>query len=699
MAMLLVFAVILLSPLSLVKVDQRGAALNTLVIQLDRSSPAFAAFDDLQEDFVEVTQNEVLPVRQVTLKSGKIFEPEILPEASPVLRITLHRMKIQRSVTSLKTMHIAQEKVKANIDWDNSESLPSLADRKRILMNEVSKDELLTPSASEVAEELVKKTLAMTTPEERKLPTEAGGVIVVKKPDSSGTTEDRSPYVANYRQALRTAAREGAKDSENGESGEILVTGSVLVDGVGGPRWKVYRTLNGKILERGSMNVMGAQFSIRVREKRGYVVAEVGDEFGKVSGRGRVSLESNSDLALNVKPIDEAPTIAAVSPAFIGASSAGGSAIDASYKIFGNSIDKITTGKALDVSSYSDDSRVLLEAEAPEQFASLAIGFLSRLKGIPLYSLKAMKAFYQIVKSFYRPIDIQNYALLWGKVLKDGQPISGAEVELASNEGQLVYFNEIGIPRKDLLKTTALGQFAVVNVSQGVQSLRVRFQGETYPAQVVPTSNGKVTHLNLEIPSEAFKHELRVHSILDPEGNLPVTGRILGQEASFDLESLDLIELPSLDDGLTMEFDGGPDYELLRAHLPKLVGGTSIAFPMIPYSWLDQLLREAGKTLDRRLGWAMGFSEGGDEEVRLLGQNDDFHQVVYFDKERKLSLGSTVPPEGGYLIFNIPLGFQSVEVRGINASQSYVESFVSEPYFLHLVGSQSLIKPLGQENL
>ena len=680
-----------------------------MVIQIDRSTPAFAALEDIQSDFAESESSQPQFLNEVELVSGKEFVPQMEEEFIERRVITLQAMTIRRDITAVPKIQIAQNDRTSNIDWKDNENLPTLNERKKLLAEELSYNELDVPTPREVAKKLVEEELENTVEGERHLTTKAGGVIVVKKPSEASP----SPYVKDYQSdEVVPPAQTPVADSEYAPSTGIdeaqgskkMVKGFVQINGVEmGPstRWKIYREYGGKRFERGAIDIGASEFRIEVENKKGFVVAELEDHFGKTYGRGRVSIESDRLDTLNIQPVVSTASISANPPGVSGdmAVAFNQPALAATYKMFGSDIHQLASGEQLDVSTYNEDSRIFVEAESAGHFATVALGRLDQLKSIPLYTVSAMKAFYHIVKEFFRQVDVQNFGILWGQVFKDGKPLKGAQVELASGEGRLVYFNEIGIPRGNLNSTTDLGQFAAVNVPEGIQSVRVRFENQVYPAQIIPSYAGKISELNLEVPSDYFDHKMATYSLLDPQQEVSAAGRLLGLDQTFELEGLTSISLPTLNSGVLVEFDGGPNFELLRTHLPKLVGSSEIRMPLVPMEWVENLVRSSGNYLDRRLGWAIGFVDGF-SEVRILGAPDSFHKVIYFDQNFNLvSQGNQVPASGGFLAFNLPQGFQSIEVRNVNSSESYVESFISEPHFLHLIGSQRFIEPLRQENL
>lgn len=662
----LLAAVIILFPLSFVRVDQRGAALSTMSIQLEKNSPAFAAFEDLQNAYDEIAEFDSSPRELVQLEPGTEFIPEI-----PVQDKAIQLMPMRISMNTKKMFKAQAQRLP---EWRDEETLPSVHKRKEMILAHLSLDSLEEPTVAEKAKALVESELyqKQASPEVRTIETSNGGAIIVKKPES------RSPYV--------TSARTPTTDDS-----DSLVTGSFKVFGVPelGPqysRWHLYRLVDGRKAETGRINIQESQFKINVRERRGIIVAEVSDLKGNIFGRGQTSL-NQEHLTLNVNPVDSAPTIAVADA---------GKTIDPSLSMM--TFVEGPVDDSLDVSQYTKESRFFVEAGAGKFFTTVAYGILPDLKKIPLYTVQAMKAFRGIVKSFYRQVDLSSLSLAWGKVFKNGNEVLGASVEVAGSEGKVVYFNEIGIPRSELNKTSTSGQFAIVNLPEGVQSVRVEYEGKKYPAYVFPSFNGKVSAINLEIPTNYFKQQFGFYSLL--EKNFTAASlRIVGEELVHEISESLTLEIPSLRSGLLIEADAGPQYELLRAHLPQAISENEVDLPLVPVSWVESLVEKSERVLDRRLGWAIGFAGDAAMEVSLPNEHSGLSQVIYFDKNFELTPERLVPPGGGYLIFNLPLEFQTIETRPIYASQSYIESFVSEPYFLYLVGSERFMNPLGQKDL
>ncbi len=662
----LIAVLIVLFPLSFVRVDQRGQAISPVLIQLEKASPAFAAFEDMLNDYTEDTIYETAK-QAVHLSSGEIYVPDHQDQHTPVL-LTIKPLKIKKQ----------SELVASLPEWKDSESLPSIAERKEILVAKLSKEILRQPSPAERAQELVKKELMNRDDDVRKVATASGGAIIVKKPSSTSY----SPYIQSS----------GSNDNPASNDGHFI-TGPIRVSGGVGEageysKWRIYRELNGRVAETGSINISEGEFSIRVQDKTGFIVAEVADHFGRVYGKGRVSLQEDL-LALKVTPVTST-TIAAYT---------GDDSVPTTYKPFGNALLETQSEKPIDVSHYSDNSHFFIEAQTRNHFSTVMIGFLDSLKQIPLYKDKAIKAFRSIVKGFYRAIDVQDLALVWGQVLRDGRPVEGAQVEIATGEGRTIYFNEIGIPRGQLQETTSYGQFAIANIPEGVQSVRVLYDGQTFPAQIFPTLAGKISQLNLEVPTQSFHQLLRVFSLTENHIEPSASVRILGLDEHIEIDGSAEIPIPELAAGVTIEVDAGMNFEMFRTHLPRLSTNMEIHLPIIKTEWLNQIMNSAQVNLDRRMGLAFGFAGPSDAEVKLLKNQQGLHRIIFFDKEFNYYPGNVAPAGGGFIAVNLPLGFQTLEVRGLHSMQAHAESFVSEPYFLNLIGSQRFINIRGQENL
>jgi hypothetical protein len=210
---------------------------------------------------------------------------------------------------------------------------------------------------------------------------------------------------------------------------------------------------------------------------------------GVILGRGRLDLEeqftATDDLKIELSPITSGASVR-VSSAY----SEGRNRVavkNALVAFESNGIPQPLNEDGLRVDAdRTHASTFMVRAQAGKHWPTLAMGVEGDIREVKLYPESMMKSLLDLTtKNDKRGIAEQS-GVVWGRILKNGKPVSGVEVELAGQYTP-VYFNQIYLPDNHLTATDANGLFAFLLVRPGVQAVRVRYGGKVYPAQVFPT--------------------------------------------------------------------------------------------------------------------------------------------------------------------------------------------------------------------
>jgi hypothetical protein len=705
---------VILFPYSIAKIDFRSVINSGLSISAHRASPAYAAFEDLHENFdvempsipdsgerlaagqrvdsrllSEIPRQRNLVLAGLTLKHPKAFGTPIMVAGEsrrqfavlPIGRssvATVQANPIQPFATPMPVMSASHPTDDIDPDSliDNRGQLLSLQNRKQVLMAQLGNQDWSAPTPGQLAQELVTEELLR-----------------------QGRTPPETPAIENNNNiyGVSIASLEPNPDFSRPLwlNGQIEMTGGLAFVGPEN-NMVVKRVLNGVVQEQGRIWVTEGRFEIHVQKATGYLVAELQARDGRILGRGEMNLihlenvprKGNrvSDIRLALRPTSEGAVFRTAS-----AYSHGDQRIpvaDARVEIQAFTNPQKTDSEGLvSEPSLNHASSFVARATAKRHWSSLVVGQANHPQDIRLFSNSLVEALIDLNLERYERREAKQMAIVWGQVMSKGQPLAGATIEMAGNY-QPIYFNDMYLPDKKLTRTSANGMFAFLKVKAGVQALRVKANGRMYPAQVFPTDERHVSFLDVEVRDKVVS-QFRVFDILDM--NKPVNARIrlVGTDevlpVDADASHPKYIEYSVAADPFMVEAEAGSEYEISRMTFsgsPHLVN-----VPLISRQWMYELYQATGARTIPGRGSIVGFIDDQDFEVELTGYAPgEPMQIAYFDAGGKVMSGAkTGVAGGGFVIFNAPQGLQTVYIHPTQSRQTYAQVVVAEPQYVHVV--------------
>lgn len=711
---------VFLFPLTLQKLDFRSSVDGGLAIRVHKASPAYAALEDVREDYRSIAE-EWSTRPAATLAAGTKFDFKPHPTQQRVIVLQGMTIKDESKLRPQPFMvaglsHPRAESVVVNRVaeprmTDNRGELLPLVERKRRLIEYHSPDDVGTVSARELAKDLVREEVQNSIKNyygsnAREIPTQSGQPIYVaatdrvqppRKPSGAGTDlpirmaqlkKEESPVENKPEFGLMSLVE---PDPEGQRpvvlSGQIEMTGGLAFLGTD-TSLSVKRIHQGQSYEAGHIWITEGRFEIRVKKAVGRLVAELSAR-GDVIGRGEVDLltvhgfpvqgDRLEGLKIPIRPTSEGTSVQIIS-----AYSHGGEKIPMTKARV--EIDSYTSptrvgreGMLAD-QSLAKDSSFIVKAESTGHYSSMAVATANSHKEIQMYPKTMVQALIDLALEGSERKQALRQPIVWGRVMIDGVPASNAQVELAGSS-KPIYLNELYIPESGLKKTSGNGVFAFLQVAEGVQSIRVIYKGQVYPAQVFPTENEVVSYVELQL-QEKVRAQFNIYDMLDPERKMAAHIRVVGVEHELPVNSGGYVEFPAAADPFVVEADAGEPYALTRV----AVNGTpdKIDVPTVRTDWLQQLAHQKGLQLNPRLGTIVGFIEDQSFDVELSGYRPrERMDIVYFDLRGNIV---EVPPTsgGGFAIFNAPAGIQTLIVHPQYSKQVFSQVVVAEPAFVHI---------------
>ncbi len=209
--------------------------------------------------------------------------------------------------------------------------------------------------------------------------------------------------------------------------------------------------------------------------------------------------------------------------------------------------------------------------------------------------------------------------------------------------------------------------------------MRIKYKGRVYPAQIFPT---EVRHLSyVEIHLEPNRSvNVRLSDAFDEKRKISAHVRFVGVEDEVAVEGEQKLHYPAGPKAMMLEADAGSDYELSRVQVLK--DDDLVTVPLIRRDWLRQMIDIKQISLVPERGIVIGFVSGQPFRASLAGLPSDA-QFVYFDAQGQLVDGDSGPAGGGFILFNTPVGLQTVLIKPLYSNEVFSQTLVAEPEYVH----------------
>ncbi|MCB0411980.1 MAG: hypothetical protein KDD22_05605, partial [Bdellovibrionales bacterium] len=402
-------------------------------------------------------------------------------------------------------------------------------------------------------------------------------------------------------------------------------------------RLEIHRVLGGQSFEKGTVKVSQGQFEIYVKEPKGYLVAELLDRQGQLLGRGTYDLyklpgiPSNetrvAGILLNLEPRSTGTTVATLS-----VHSLGGYQIPVDNAVVEARSQDVTFKRAQHLHATEDfieGSTALLEAESDQTLPTLEMSQMSSDEQMIMVSPSYMKAIVRELAPFQVDL-MKERGFILGRVMDQSVPAANAIVELAGDYSvEIVYFNDLYIPDRNLKSTSSNGMFVAVLVPPSIYSLRAQVRGVHLPAKILPVEAGKLTQAlfdRREVKSLALEvRPFPANSSMNVE-DLSVS--VFGDEAGHRLKlGTQVLQYHEGRGVFTLEaFVAGESTPILRTNLPH--GVLEAALPLISQDWISDLAVKRKVNIAPMKAVAFGLGADEDFEVIIdLGEGQE--DIVY----------------------------------------------------------------------
>jgi hypothetical protein len=248
-------------------------------------------------------------------------------------------------------------------------------------------------------------------------------------------------------------------------------------------------------------------------------------------------------------------------------------------------------------------------------------------------------------------------------VSEGGAPLPGLSAQLSRQAAGPFYFDERGIPTRDLKVTSSDGRFLFLDVQPGAAFLESEVNGETVaPVRISPADGGELVQRTLMPLSGTLSG--RIYQADRKGGPAPLAGarvRIEGLTEWTTSDSTGAFRLGPFrwnkGEKVSLTFSA----ESYQNHRYQLAPGpTEHKLYSFPARYLEHLAESRDVNLDPANGLVVG--RAGGPSVRIDELSDEpgpnLVQDFYFDARGRMrpSPAMTDPRFGTYMLFNVPAG-------------------------------------------
>lgn len=665
---------VFLFPLSLQHLDFRATFLSGLSVSAHKASPAYAAFQDLHEDYDST--GLTFPENAQQLMSGSPFDFDRAIQSQPTVRqITLAGMNIRSPPP--RPIYVAGEVARAPVAvalppraklQDMGRDQLPLNERRAQLLAELEGENWKVPSVATAVQELLGKHVQTSPTPATRIVQNPGAVIRrVEAPTLAGASLPTGVVLA----------------------GQVELTLGLAAVGPETPI-TVKRVYNGKKFEEGRLWVTEGRFEIRVSEPVGHLVAELKTLNGTVLGQGEYSLvnlaksrpqtKQINGLRIELRPTAEVATLFATGDKSYGDHRVAHTSARVEIEAHSDP-QKVNEEGIVRDHSLNRESSFVARATAKDHWPSIVVGQAQVPHEIRVFSNKMIGALIDLNLSGIERREAHQLGIVWGKVTRKGKVVAGAQVQLAGGL-KPIYFNEIYLPDSKLTATGANGMFAFVRVPPGVQALRVNADKSWIPAQIFASENKHVSFVDVEI-REKVATQLRIFDGFEVAKPVSASVRLVGDEASLAVNQEDMVELSVAGNPYLLEAEAKGDYLVSRV---TVVGAPhTVYLPLFTRAWVNGFLvaKDVSQRPDR--GIVIGLVDELVNGVELTGYaRDEKMQIFYFDaqgnpRQNKIEAGVG----GGFFIANAPNGLQTLFIH--SDREIFSQTVVAEPEVLQVV--------------
>ena len=669
----------LLIPSNSTKKNEARIFTQGIEIQIDRSSPAYAAMEDTLADTqvsaeqIEATTLQALPSTQLT--TAHVAEPI-------GLRIVReNRREESLKEQSLKFLAIAPA---------SSEVIDHPVQKiSRAELQQFFAPMVLSASANRAA---ASRTLASagSSYNETSAPVPRAnlGRTNVAANGARGFSESKSA----------TELAPSCLDNPNEDVHQVVISGPLQFTGgiaitSSNDRVVIYRENDEEKAEPGAVWLKDAKYEIFVDQPVGRLVGELRSVGGDVLGRGYIDLACLAKMPANKYRANQVSmTIGPVPHGISGhvRTAPMASKANAKAKVVPIANAHIQLGQlpfstmstrdgSFKEESLVEGSTVIAHTDRPGHWGTMAFVNAGSSVELPMFTDQSIRSV--ISAATGSEVIDERKSMIWGRVTRNGLAAAGVKVDLMTSEQEVraVYFNAMLMPDATLKETSANGLYAFFPVDAGSHAVQASDGRSVTEPILFPTDEQTVTQANLELAVtkqaklrvfDAFKTDWPLTSEVSSAGRK--RGVIVPREGEKN------VTFTGGDGLLVLDSDAGQSYDRVRVVASKRE--RRIDFPMIQSVWLDQIRGALRINQLPGAGTIVGLIRGADTyQVSLEDESiSPTTRIAYFNARGELTSEPYGKRGGGFVILNMAPGFRTVLIKASGTTQAMASTVLVE---------------------
>ncbi len=694
-------------------------------IKIDRTSPAFMALlETLPNPRKENTDDPISPQVVVTLRAGEISssDQEVIRKSDQIVTLPPIRISTRDFIEDVEEFDLTprMERRLRGAEIDTAElkellkSAPTLQERTQELVKEELQNVALYqrdhPNVSPVPE-VAKINQNLVSVGSAPLRVPSAGVHPTKEVSYRPSQERvvRKGFPSGQEPApLTPSFMESSQKNPRGspENHKIVVHGPLEIsDGLAfigdRQRFKLHRLQanTDMFMEEGFVNVEKGTYEISLKNPQGVLVAEVLSREGEVLGRGEVALDQNLQTSFdNGLENIEGPKII-IKPTSFGISGRVISEAD-SYDQFIWPIPKAIVScreQSLQMKANSEGyfeelaylggSSLILEGKSDKFWPTVQLGLSGDANPILLFTEERVQALLNWDRPQVVGREFTYPAIIWGKVVDEkGQPVEGARIVVASETPVWPTYFKWHLPGGSTLSETSVdGEFAIVGLRDEAVSLKAIKGQMVSTIEVVPTRENAITPVRL-VFSETRQIPVEMFDGMEKTKRVSAAIKEIGADQEILVDAHEEVNFYSFSEKRGLIFLETESDEYIESRHIMPTSTPVVRLPMVKREWLTNLLQNRKISIEPGTGLIAGFFQGEIESIQLEeGINYDYRNLLFFDSRGEIVNELKQAIGGGYILFNVPVGFRTLSIYPEGSSRFFSQIFIVDSVYLSIV--------------